>query len=152
MLLQVVVALAGLFMIARHFKTRGVDEANVVRGTLCLGQLLSLAIIFGQRDELKSSLEVAHVEVSYGDAGQPIDPPRVQVDSLTKPEKGTPVHLELAVADGKTVDQGLVGRVLAQSLSIVVHRGLNLTLLGAYHAFLLPELGAFHVFDVSMKV
>ena len=56
-------------------------------------------------------------------------------------------QFQLTVADGEAIDQDELSRVLAQSLSEIVNRSVNLALVYHLDAFLLPEFDAAHVFD-----
>ena len=138
-------------MVHGHFQTRGCYEIDILGGKFRVRSLHlhTLVIVLGQTDELKSSLEVKHVEVSDGDSAEAIDPAWVQIDSPREPIDGALIHLETAVTYGKTVDQFVLARVKPQALFEVIHCCLDLAFLHLYQAPLLPKV-AIHIVDESV--
>jgi len=75
----------------------------------------------------------------------------VQIDSSREPLQGALVFFQLAEAHRKTVDKSIVIGILPESLPIVIHWSVHLSLPSAQETLLLPELRALHVFDMRIE-
>ena len=66
---------------------------------------------------------------------------------MAEPTHCTLIPPEVAVAHGQAVEQLELARVLAETLSVVVHCGVPPALQLGLQTFLLPELIPFHIYE-----
>ena len=146
------VILTSLIEVVSLLQTCCLDEADDLMGQLCVVLACTLMVVFTESDVAQGFIIDLHIEESHADSTETVDPSWHKIDAVSEPPDATVELAKLGIADGETVDQEVVSRVLPESLSIVIDSRVVSSDLNSFQALLLPELDTVHVLDVTVQL